>query len=104
MTSLPPNTFFVLIHSRGPRWREGASFRDEPEMQRHIAYIREQLDAGRLVLSGPFLDDSGGMTVLRADSFEEALAIATTDTTVVDGLLAVTVRPWMVAMETLLTR
>ena len=104
MTSLPPNTLFVLIHSRGRRWRPGVSFRDEPEMQRHINYIREQLDAGRLVLGGPFLDDSGGMTVLRADSLEEALAIANADSTVADGLLTVTVRPWMIAMETLLTR
>lgn len=103
MTSLPPNTFFVLIHSRGPRWRPGVSFRDEPEMQRHIGYIREQLDAGRLVLSGPFLDDAGGMTVLRAESLDAAEAIARADSTVADGLLSVTVRPWMVAMETVLT-
>jgi uncharacterized protein YciI len=91
---------YLLRHSPGLRWQAGAGFREQPGIEGHVAYMAEQSDLGRLVLGGPFLDDSGGMMVLRADSFEAARAIAEADPTVADGLLTVEVRPWMVAMST----
>lgn len=94
-----PVTYFVLLHSPGPRWQAGIGFRHQDGVGRHVRYMREQLEGGRLILGGPFLDDSGGLMVLRASTLEEARAIALADSTVVDGLLQVDVRPWMVVMD-----
>lgn len=96
-----PAIYFVLFHTPGPRWQTGAGFREQPGIGRHVGYMREQMEAGRLAIGGPFLDDSGGMMVLRAGTAEEAAAIAHADPTVADGLLSVEVKPWMAAMETL---
>lgn len=99
--SAPPPVFFVLFHSPGPRWAEGSGFREQPGVGEHVNYMAGQLEAGRLVFGGPFLDDSGGMMILRAATREEAVTIAEADPTVVDGLLRVAVKPWMMAMNSL---
>jgi uncharacterized protein YciI len=97
--SAPRPTFFVLFHTPGPRWAEGAGFREQPGVGEHVGYMAEQLEAGRLVFGGPFLDDSGGMMVLRTSTLEEADSIAQADPAVANGLLRVAVKPWMVAMH-----
>lgn len=99
--STPPPVFFALFHTPGARWEDGVGFREQPGVGAHVGYMAEQLAAGRLVFGGPFLDDSGGMMVLRADSLDDARAIAEADPTVLDGLLRVTVKPWMMAMNSL---
>jgi uncharacterized protein YciI len=99
--SQPPPVYYALFHSPGPRWDTATGFRQQPGVERHVAYMAQQLEAGKLVLGGPFLDDSGGMMVLRADSQDEARAIAEADPTVIDGLLLVHVKPWMLAMSSL---
>jgi uncharacterized protein YciI len=53
---------------------------------------------GRLLIGGPFLDDSGGMMVLKVGSMDEAEAIAGADPAVKAGLLQVKVRPWLAAL------
>lgn len=95
----PPPVFFVLFHTPGPRWADGAGFREQPGVENHVQYMADQLAAGSLIFGGPFLDDSGGMMVLRADSREQAVAIAEADPTVANGLLRVAVKPWMMAMN-----
>ena len=97
--SAPPPVYYAFFHTPGPRWAEGAGFREQPGVGAHVQYMAQQLEAGRLVFGGPFLDDSGGMMVLRADSQAEAVAIAEADPTVLDGLLRVAVKPWMMAMN-----
>jgi uncharacterized protein YndB with AHSA1/START domain len=52
-----------------------------------------------LVLGGPFLDDAGGLAILRADA-AAAARMAAADPGVTSGLLTVTVRPWLAAMGT----
>ncbi len=94
-----PAIFYSLFHTPGPRWVEGVGFREQPGVAEHVKYMAQQLQAGRLLLGGPFLDDSGGMMVLRAETQEEAVAIAEEDPTVANGLLRVEVKPWMMAMN-----
>lgn len=99
----PPPVYYAFFHSPGPRWAEGTGFREQPGVGAHVRYMAEQLEAGRLVFGGPFLDDSGGMMVLRAESQAEADLIAGNDPTVLDGLLCVEVKPWMMAMNSFST-
>ncbi|HVJ52377.1 MAG TPA: YciI family protein [Aliidongia sp.] len=90
---------FVLIHAPGPAWKPGVPFREQHEVMEHVRYMRQFLDSGALVMGGPFLDDSGGMMIMRGPSLDAATALAEADPTVGSGLLTVTVRPWLPVMQ-----
>lgn len=68
----------------------------------HLAYQAEQEAAGRLVLAGPVSDESGevlqgeGMIIYRADSLEEARALARADPMHATGTREFTIRRWLV--------
>jgi len=66
-------------------------------MQKHLAYIRSQVEAGKIVLVGPLTDDNriGGIAVIQAASLEEAQRIASGDPTVQSGHMAVEVHSIM---------
>jgi uncharacterized protein len=94
-----PKTYYVLLHSPGPHWAKGKGFREQPGVQAHIEYMSGFDKAGKLVMGGPFLDNAGGLAVLAAASLEEAKAEAEADPTVKNGLLKVTVHPWLVVFQ-----
>lgn len=95
-----PPQYQVLFHRPGATWQPGVPFREQPGVERHQGFMRRLDDEGLLVFGGPFLDEeSGGMVVLRARSFDEASRLAQTDPSIEAGLLTVRVRPWLVPMR-----
>jgi uncharacterized protein YciI len=64
-------------------------------MQKHLAYIRLQAEAGKFVLVGPVTEEGRirGIAVIKADSLEEARGIAANDPLVQAGHLSVEVHP-----------
>ena len=92
---------FVLLHVRGPAVPDGESVGDQPGIAQHYAFLQRRHAAGELVAAGPFEDTEGsGMTVLDVESLDEAVRLATQDDrSVVEGVLAVTVRPWRVVLS-----
>lgn len=96
-----PQTYYVLFHTPGSSWAEGLGFREQPGVGEHVNYMFSFAESGKLVIGGPFLDDSGGMMVLRAESMEEAEQIANADPSVQSGLLKVHVKEWFVPMSPL---
>jgi uncharacterized protein YciI len=64
-------------------------------MQKHLAYIRSQVEAGKFVLAGPLTEENRirGIAVIKADSPEEAQRIASADPLVQSGHLVVEVHP-----------
>lgn len=64
-------------------------------MQKHLAYIRSQVEAGKFVLVGPIREENRlrGIAVIKADSPEEAQRIASGDPLVQSGHLIVEVHP-----------
>jgi uncharacterized protein YciI len=93
----PPKRYFVLTHAPGPAWDHAKGFRDQPGLAQHLGYMQRYFDAGKIVLGGPFLDDSGGMMIFDLGAIDEAREIAAADPTVKAGLLTVTVKPWLAA-------
>ena len=91
-----PQQFFVLLHTPGPKWQADVGFRDQPKIVEHVRYMGGFMGTGQLALGGPFLDNSGGMMILRAASSDEAQQIADADPCVKSGLLNVAVREWRV--------
>ena len=99
--SSKPQVRHVVFHSPGASWQEGVDFREQPEVQSHVAHYADLHQQGKLELGGPFLiGDGGGMMVTtHAVDFDEIVAFAAADPAVQSGLLDYEVRPWLVAME-----
>ncbi len=96
----------LIAHSPGPAWVSGVPFREQPGVDHHLATMKGWLDAGHLVVGGPFLDgDGGGVAIVRFESVEEADAAAQADRAVKDGLVAATTRPgWRASAPSTWTR
>ena len=68
-------------------------------MQKHLAYIRSQAEAGKYALAGPFLDSGriAGILIINAASAEEANQIVSGDPMVQSGRLSPEIHPAMLA-------
>jgi uncharacterized protein YciI len=90
---------FALIHRPGPAWDTTLSFREQPLVGLHVGHMQALLESGNLLLGGPFLDDTGGLCVIRGDSADEARRLAESDPSLAAGLLTVEIHPWLIAMR-----
>jgi uncharacterized protein YciI len=95
--NIPKNMrpYFLCLLEKGEKWAP-IQFED-PAMQEHMAYIREQVEAGKFVVVGPALDEGriGGMAIINAASIEEARKIANGDKMVQTGRLTPEIHPVM---------
>jgi len=99
------DTWVALLHRPGPSAPDTGTLFEDPRFADHVAFLNRTREAGYLVAAGPMPDAAGeGMTILRlpgAGQFGTATRLATEDdASVAGGLLAVTVRPWLVIMKT----
>src|ERR1700678_4223323 len=73
--------YFIAFLFRGERWNDtlGADVADL--VPRQLAFIREQVEAGRYLLAGRTMDDGPlvVMLIMAAGNVEDALAIASAD-------------------------
>jgi uncharacterized protein YciI len=66
----------------------------------HREYLSGVLKAGRLVVGGPYLDDSGAIIIYEAASAEEAETLVLDDPFAKHGVfVSWTIRPWKVVMS-----
>lgn len=87
-------TRYVILLSMNP----GRSFNEELVRQ-HVAYLRDLDRKGQLVLCGPFRNFAGGMVIIKAPSYEAAVAVAETDPFVSSGTESYEVRTWVLSCE-----
>jgi uncharacterized protein YciI len=97
MTDVPRDIepYFVGLLRKGDRWND-VEGEDAPTlMPRHLAFLREQTEAGRYLLAGPITGDESlvGLLIIAGNSAEEARAIAAADPGVQSGRLTVEVYP-----------
>ena len=62
----------------------------------HINYLEELDKQGKIFARGPFSDQSGGLVVYIADSFEEALTLAENDPHVVQKVRRLELKEWVI--------
>jgi len=61
----------------------------------HLNNIDSLYKAGKLVLAGPFGDNKGGgIFILKANSFEDAVKMCESDPAIKNGRLNYKIRPW----------
>jgi uncharacterized protein YciI len=104
MRDVPKNLkpYFLGLLRRGPRWNETEGAEAAELVPRHLAYMREQSEAGRYRLAGPVLpadrthpggSDFAGVLLISAETLEAATALVENDPGVRAGRLAAEVHP-----------
>jgi uncharacterized protein YciI len=85
--------YFIAFLLKGERWNDTQGADDL--VPRQLAFIREQVQAGRYLLAGPITDDGPvvGISIIAASTAAGALAIAEADPGVQAGRLKVEVHP-----------
>jgi len=98
---------YVYILKKGPTWSPDSTPEIDALQEAHLANSRRLAETGKLIVRGPFLDSfavSGevrGMGVLRADSFDEAQELISTDPMVKVNRLIFELHAWMVDKDVL---
>ena len=78
---------YLVLTKRTPQF-------DVSVVEHHLAFLDELRQQGLIELSGAFTDKTGGAYILKADSFEEASAIAMTDPLHTTNASFVSVHEW----------
>lgn len=87
--------YFVGLLRKGERWNDTQGNEASSLMPRHLAYLREQIEAGRYLLAGPITGDESlvGLLIIAGKNAEEARLLASADPAVQSGRLTVDVYP-----------
>jgi uncharacterized protein YciI len=99
-TSTPEKTtraYFGFL-SRGDKWTPEKTPATAELQKAHLANIVRLAESKKLVVAGPFGDDTPlrGIFVFRVTSIEEARELAATDPAVQAGRLKVEIHPWVI--------
>lgn len=89
--------YYVFLYVPGPNWLPGKPISEQP-LAGHFRYMTQLESQRKLVLGGGFLDGSGAMGVLVADSQAEAENLVTHDPAVRERIVTATVHPWYVTV------
>ena len=90
--------YYVVLYTRGENWVEGKSVYEQKLMD-HGNFMAGLLKDGKLVISGPFTDSTGGMLVMKAENKEEVAKLIETDPGVTNGVFKAEIKEWHVAFE-----
>jgi ketosteroid isomerase-like protein/uncharacterized protein YciI len=78
--------WFVILYEPGPAWLAGKPMAEQ-NLAPHRDYIELLASQGRVLTGGPFIDEAGGMLVVRAGTEATAAAILSGDPGVSSGIL-----------------
>ncbi len=96
-SNIPKNLkqYYLGLLKRGAQWNVIDDRAAQELLPRHLAYLREQIEAGRYLFAGPVNEEAEyvGVMMIAAASREEALALAEGDPGVQARRLAVEVLP-----------
>ena len=71
----------------------------ETVVRAHVAHLKQLDRDGKLVICGPFTNYKGGMVLIKASSYEEAVSIANSDPFVKEGVEKFEVRTLEMSCE-----
>lgn len=92
------STAYLGFLTRGPKWTPEKTPATAELQKAHLANINRLAETKKLVIAGPFGDDTSlrGIFVFKVASLEEAKALAETDPAVQAGRLVIEMHTWMV--------
>ena len=63
----------------GSRWNPDKPVREQTYWDEHARFMDELFDARKIILAGPFADDTGSMVIMAAESVDAARSIFSKD-------------------------
>ena len=85
--------YVVVIYRPGSRWQQGTEFRKQPGIMEHVGFLQEQFKGGTLKAGGPFLDDTGGLSIFETSDIAALKLDVESDPTIVNGLMTFEMHP-----------
>jgi uncharacterized protein YciI len=87
--------YYLGLLTKGARWNKIDDQEAHDLLPKHLAFIRQQIEAKRYIVAGPVNEDAPyvGMMLIEAGSKEEALHLASADPGVKAERLALEVYP-----------
>jgi uncharacterized protein YciI len=94
-----PRPVCWIDYQRGPAWPPGQPAPAQA-LQDHQLYLQQLMETGKVLMAGLFQDAAGGGVAV-LDSSEETVArrMMEDDPAVQGGLLAATLRPWLMVFN-----
>jgi len=66
---------------------------------KHREYLRGKLESGKVLMAGPFGDDSGAIIIYQAEDISEVQEMLTNDPFAQNGVIVdSTIKPWKIVM------
>lgn len=93
---------FAIFYTQGPAWVQGKSIYEQPA-EDHDQWALNLFKAHKLLLAGPFSDDSGGLVVIEVSNEAEARELFASDPGLISGIFQATLHPWYVFLATEVT-
>ncbi|MBD3234892.1 MAG: hypothetical protein GF315_14305 [candidate division Zixibacteria bacterium] len=90
--------YYAIIYTPGPSWKKGKTVYQQ-ELSAHGEYMAQLLERNILIAGGPFIDNSGGLAILRARNLKEAQDIINHDPAIENSVFNASLRPWHVAYQ-----
>jgi uncharacterized protein YciI len=86
--------YFLIIHKPGPAWVKGKGFQEQKLMD-HGSYMHKLYQEGILLEGGPFLDQTGGMAIIKVEDEAHAEKIIRQDPAIIEGVFTAELHPWL---------
>ena len=93
------NTFIVTFEP-GKAWVRGKGSREQPHWSDHAVFMDNLFSAGKVVMGGPFVDYSGVMVIVLADSGDEVDKMFRDDPFLTNDILKITsITQWLIFLD-----
>lgn len=86
--------YFLCLLKKGPKWNETEGSAEL--LAQHLAFLRQQMEARRMLVAGPVVDDADdivGLSVIAAGSAADAAELVNQDPAAQAGRLKMEIRP-----------
>ena len=92
-------TYVVGFFHRGPNWTAEQTEETRRIQEGHLANFGKLAEAGKLIVAGPFGDNSDlrGMLIFKLNSVDEARTLMDADPALKTGRLTLDLHPWFAA-------
>ena len=92
-------TYVMGLLRRNPNAPKQSEAEANRIQEGHMANIRKMAETGKLIVAGPFTDNTElrGVFIFKVSSVEEARALAAPDPAIQEGRLVLELHPWFAA-------
>lgn len=89
-------TYYMVFLYRGDQWTPEQNATTKAIQEGHLKNISRLAETGKLILAGPFLDDTNlrGIFLFDAKDEAEVKSLIATDPAIIAGRLRAEIKPW----------